>query len=233
MLGSHFAEKTISVSEEKLKELLTAGEEYRDKLLASPNNRFCSWEHCYSAFAEKRKEAKQDSVDILVLHLAGYLASWGMYRGSSFLLKQVDYLIHRPVVELLLKPQWDDLWNPSVEYLSRIENSRRVEQLAAEISRTYCEIIGREKEVSDTLATKILLGTLGCVPAYDNNFMKAVRALKCGIGVFNAASVSALAKFYEQHADAFEPLRASCSHGGIEYPPMKVLDMCFFSMGEK
>ena len=41
-----------------------------------------------------------NDVDYLTLQLAFYLASWGMYRGSSELL-QKDYLIHEPIVEII------------------------------------------------------------------------------------------------------------------------------------
>ena len=181
-----------------------------------------------------KPENKDNAIrELLALHLVGYLASWGMYRGSSFLLKDKDYLVHRPIVELLLKPEWEELWHPSAKWLAQIDNARRVVELSAEIDALYRQITGREKEITDTLVTKILLGTLGCSPAYDDNFKKAARSLKCGVGVFNEESLSALGRFYEEHADAFEPLRVSCGRDGIEYPSMKVLDMCFFAAGEK
>lgn len=41
--------------------------------------------------------------DYLSLQLAYYLASWGMLRGSSFLLWK-DYKIHIPMVKEMLKP---------------------------------------------------------------------------------------------------------------------------------
>ncbi|MFH1661746.1 MAG: hypothetical protein ABIA02_01460, partial [Candidatus Falkowbacteria bacterium] len=53
------------------------------------NHRYKSWEHCYNYFSLEDKEINKD---IACLHLAFYLASWGMYRGSTFLL-QKDYLI--------------------------------------------------------------------------------------------------------------------------------------------
>ena len=38
-----------------------------------------------------------------------YLASWGMYRGSGFLLKH-DYTIHLAVIDQLVAPQFCVLW---------------------------------------------------------------------------------------------------------------------------
>ena len=80
---------------------------YYDELRKDPNGRFRSWEHCYSNFYRARQEEKPD-IDYLSLQLAFYLASWGMYRGSSFLL-QKDYRIHTPVVEEILEDKYDVL----------------------------------------------------------------------------------------------------------------------------
>ncbi|MBQ8112212.1 MAG: hypothetical protein IJ146_03300, partial [Kiritimatiellae bacterium] len=65
---------------------------YNDSL-RDANGRYRSWEHCYKVFYEarlKRQKGGCPDYDYLCLHLAFYLASWGMYRGSSFLLQQ-DY----------------------------------------------------------------------------------------------------------------------------------------------
>ena len=52
-----------------------------------PNHRFKSWEHNYRIFCEEREKTNPD-IDKLSIHLSFYLASWGMYRGSSFLLQK-------------------------------------------------------------------------------------------------------------------------------------------------
>lgn len=226
-------EKSIIVSQQVVEGLLEAGKNYLEKLSSASDSRYRSWEHCYTAFATHRLERNEETIDLLTLHLTGYLASWGMYRGSTFLLKEKDYFVHRPVVELLLDPIWEDLWHPTTETLSQWENARRVEQLGEEISEIYCHLVGRSNKVTDTLRTKILLGTLGCSPAYDDNFKRAAGHLQCGVGSFNAASLVALAKFYYTYFDKFEAFRVSCGHDSLEYPPMKILDMCFFATGEK
>ena len=232
-MSGRVKEKTISISQERLEELLKSGEQYRRKLFSRPDSRYRSWEHCYAIFAANRKAEDEATKALLTLHLTGYLASWGMYRGKSFLLQDRDYLVHRPIVDLLLKPEWEELWYPSAKWLAQTDNAHRVVELGREIDGLYRQIAGRKKEITDTLVTKILLGTLGCSPAYDTNFKNAVSALRCGVGVFNGESLSAFGRFYEEHADVFEPFRVSCNHDGIEYLPMKVLDMCFFADGER
>ena len=70
--------------------------DFHSRLTDDKHHRYLSWEHCYDYFG-------QDEVDPdkACLHMAFYLASWGMYRGSAFLL-QKDYLIHKEVVSHLL-----------------------------------------------------------------------------------------------------------------------------------
>lgn len=57
-----------------------------------------SWRYCYNAFSDP--SATRES---LALHLGFYLASWGMMRGSSFL-REFDYTVHLPIVDILRSP---------------------------------------------------------------------------------------------------------------------------------
>lgn len=81
------------------------------------SHRYRSWEICRKAFDQYKNnglptdpQKKEEVVDYLALQLAFYLASWGMYRGSSFLL-YLDYTVHKPVVELLLKVRYKHLFD--------------------------------------------------------------------------------------------------------------------------
>lgn len=87
-----------------------------------------SWEICYQTFQmakemlETGKENELD-YDYLALQLAFYLASWGMYRGSSFL-KALDYRIHLPAVKWMLEPRYRDLFT-----LNPLADSKRYHEL--------------------------------------------------------------------------------------------------------
>jgi len=70
--------------------------EFYDQLKNDEYHRYKSWEHCFSYF-QKSQEIKNDYAS---LQLAFYLASWGMYRGSSYLLWK-DYKIHEDLIDLL------------------------------------------------------------------------------------------------------------------------------------
>jgi hypothetical protein len=58
--------------------------------------------------------------------------------------------------------------------------------------------------VSDILITKILMGTLGCVPAYDRFFVDTIRNYKIASGNFNRKSLYDLAEYYNDNRIALE-----------------------------
>lgn len=84
--------------------IISSSASFYNDLKQDENERYRSWEHCYSNFCHARERADAD-YNYLSLQLAFYLASWGMYRGSSFLL-QKDYKVHIPVVKELLKAKY-------------------------------------------------------------------------------------------------------------------------------
>ena len=208
------------------------------------NGRYRSWEHCYLAFREAREERKRngglkgDRYDYLSLHLAFYLASWGMYRGSSFLLKQ-DYKIHEGVVEEILHEKYDSLQGATCKVLK--DNIELLFELDKTLRKFYENIRKKINDevkngVSDTLITKILMGTLGCVPAYDRYFVKGIKEKEFNISpaCFSRKSIQALADFYVENENTFEETRSEmCIQGGrVEYPQMKLLDMGFWQIGK-
>ena len=77
--------------------IIKSSTEFYNDLKVDENGRYRSWEHCYSHFI-KARGSKEVDYDYLSLQLAFYLASWGMYHGSAFLL-QKDYKVHIPVVK--------------------------------------------------------------------------------------------------------------------------------------
>ena len=80
-------------------ELIKSAYDFYKELKKVKNERYLSWEHCYYIFSQSRNTDAPD-IELLCLHLSFYLASWGMYRGSSFLLQR-DYLVHKHAVETI------------------------------------------------------------------------------------------------------------------------------------
>lgn len=103
--------------------------------------------------------------------------------------------------------------------------ARKMEQIYVQ---KRADIDGRTS-VSEALLTKILLGTLGCVPAYDRYFVTAIRKFKIASGEFTPKSICHLAQFYLKNKAAFSSCRMSIN--GLEYPQMKAIDMCFWQIG--
>jgi len=215
--------------------IIKSATKFYDELKRDKNGRYLSWEHCYSEFYNSRnKKLSVQDVDYLSLHLAFYLASWGMYRGSSFLLQQ-DYKVHIPVVEEIMKQKYDVLQGIKC---SALKYSLDLLENLVKFMRTYYDTIRRSvaekdlhNELSDTLITKILMGTLGCVPAYDRYFIAGIKKEKVSTGNFNNNSLLKLIKYYEDNAEYFESIVMAMNIGDIPYPQMKFLDMGFWEIG--
>ena len=216
-------------------ELIDAAQIFYADARRDENGRSRSWEHCYRVFRDARTDPSPD-YDHLSLHLAFYLASWGMYRGSSFLL-QKDYKVLSPIVEEVLKPEYDCLFGVACADLREPEVQAWLTNVYDYIANYFRpmrdEVAGRvvDSPVSPVLITKILLGTLGCVPAYDTFFEKGARHLGIKEKNYNEDSLLELADFYEAHNDRLEEARRGMRVGDLIYPQMKLLDMGFWQVG--
>lgn len=173
------------------------------------------WEHCFKYFSKKPTEH-----DLGCLHLGFYLASWGMYRGSANI-RKFDYLVHEPIVNEVLLSQYDPLRGASLEYLSN--NLDLVWTLVEKIRTLYPSTIN----VTDTLLTKILMGTLGCTPAYDRYFRAGVAT--DGISqTFSRKGFHSLLQCCQVRSEGFWEAQKQIP----EYPVMRLVDMYYFAVGE-
>lgn len=202
------------------------------RLQQDPHHRFRSWEHCYGYF--QSNEINEEEVDTACLHLGFYLASWGMYRGSSFLL-QKDCFVHRRAVEEILNPKYKVLRNASFKQFFDDASVALLFELINKIKVSYEGIGDSEKKkarVTDTLVTKILLGTLGCVPAYDRFFIAGLKSQNLPYSYLNPTNFKEMIDFCSRHSEEFEVAQKIISTSR-EYPFMKLVDMYFWRLGEK
>ena len=196
---------------EKCNKFISALSEFYKNSRTDENGRFRSWEHCYKNFYKARSEKNPD-VDYLSLHLSFYLASWGMYRGSSFLLEK-DYRVHIPAINKILCPKYDVLLGANYKVLLDEDNQALLWELSEELEEYYKGIRSQVKgvniknPVSKTLITKILMGTLGCVPAYDRYYVQAVKQYGISVGGYNKESVKDVAKYYEESHNILNKLK--------------------------
>lgn len=216
--------------------VIKAANTFYETMSNDENGRFHSWEHCYKCFYDARTGSSHDD-DYLSLQLAFYLASWGMYRGSSFLL-QKDYKVHIPVVKELLKSDYDCLCGIDCKKFKRNRDAQNaLKELNKFLNKHYESVRNTVRgpavsnKVSDTLITKVLMGTLGCVPAYDRYFIEGIKIMKVSTRNYNLASLIKLVEFYEENHVRLEEIRKNFKVYGLPYPQMKLLDMAFWQIG--
>jgi hypothetical protein len=172
--------------------------------------------------------------DVLYGKMRPYLASWGMYRGSSFLLQHA-YTVHLGVVELLSSPRMSILWQQ--EFGAGPNDSQLLPIIlsAADLVRgTYQSFAtaNESRDASDTLVTKVLLGTLGCIPACDRYFIDGFKAAGFRYSYLNAKFVTRLSQIAARNLLGLRTAQSGiASATGVRYPLMKLLDMYFWQLG--
>lgn len=206
-------------------------EKYLEEIIEDEFHRYRSWDICFQAFSVSKQ------TDMLALELAFYLASWGMYRGSGGLL-QKNYLIHTDAVVILFSETNQKLkCNQSNEVTSKSINT--ILEVKKELTIHYSQQkfkrgVKEEKNISptDTLLSKIMLGTLGCVPAYDRYFIDGLKEMKMTHTSFNEASLKELFDFIGDNENEFDQAqKLILSKTNKHYPLMKILDMYFWQIG--
>ena len=200
---------------------------YYEQCDGDPDGRYRSWEHCYGFFRKHWRDLLQVE-KTAALQLGFYLASWGMYRGSSFLL-QHTYTAHLPVIRVLASPQFSNLWRRDVgTHDDDVELAATIMALVESVKAAY-ERFGKP---TDTLTTKVLLGTVGCLPACDRYFIQGFRARGSPYSCLNRSFVDRILRFGIDNRLELAALQAMIiDRGGLRYPLMKLVDMHFWQIG--
>ncbi|HEV3261862.1 MAG TPA: hypothetical protein VG013_33740 [Gemmataceae bacterium] len=162
------------------------------------------------------------------LQLGFYLASWGMYRGSTFLLQHA-YTVHVGVVDCLASSRFAPLWERDFgSEADDVELVPVILEAAEAISKAYRQF----GQPTETLVTKVLLGTFGCLPACDQYFVAGFRRAGLGYSYLNAKFVRKLLDFSRKHLTELRSEQADIrDHSGAHYPLMKLTDMYFWQLG--
>lgn len=206
---------------------------YLSGIISDEFHRYKSWDNCFKAFSVSEQS------EIHILELAFYLASWGMYRGSSGLL-QKNHLIHKGTVNIIFSENNQKLkCNEKNEVMK--ENIAAILEVKNELVKHYTQEkfiftkgTDEPKLISptDTLLSKIMLGTLGCVPAYDRYFIEGLKVCNIKHTNFNQASLSALFSFAAENKTKIEQAQKLINEKtSMHYPVMKILDMYFWQIG--
>jgi hypothetical protein len=191
-----------------------------------PHQRYVSFDYCFNYFQGARdgKGVLGANLEQSCLQLGFFLASWGMLRASSVLLRRsLTYYV--PVIEAIANADdaiWEiDAHNYSAQTISAlIDGCERIRAAFAE-------------PASPILVSKVMLGVYGCMPAFDENFRRGFR------GTFCAKSLSRVGAFYRDNVDLVERYRmptidfATGKPTRRRYSRAKVIDMIYYVEGDR
>lgn len=214
--------------------------EFQSSISKDENHRYKSWENCHEYFHKRRSEKSKKASNLDCLQLGFYLASWGMYRASSFLLDK-SYEVHSPVISEILKSKYKNIWD--INYCNITPKSDELNliiELYSQLKKLYSSQIKsknnqkKKKKVSDTLITKVLLGTLCCTPAYDRYFKEGCAKKKINPhSNFTKNSLIKIVKYYNLNKEEFELASTKIFNlRKIKYPAMKIVDMYLWQLGK-
>jgi hypothetical protein len=194
----------------------------------NPTGRYSSFDYCFNYFQSANEAQELDGLteggrmEVSCLQLAFYLASWGMLRGSSALLKRSVKHYEPAIRALVTMPA--ELWNVDADLCG--DRADVVLGAARQLRSAFPD------GASDILVTKVMLGVFGCVPAFDTYFKRGF-----GVSSFNRQSLRKVQDFYEQNATEIESHRvatldfATGASTTRRYPRAKIIDMHFFIAG--
>jgi hypothetical protein len=196
--------------------------------MADEHHRYRSWEHCYQYFHGLTAESVAVNRDTAALHLGFYLASWGMYRPSGFLF-QCGYTVHYGVINKIFQPQFSSLWTRDFGTADNDADLIPIILDAVQVIREAYKQVAGSREATDTLVTKVILGTFGSLPARDRLFNSGFEEARSGL---NTKFFTQLLKFTREHrSELLTEQRTIERVGGIKYPLMKLVDMYFWQIG--
>lgn len=268
-----------SVTSEELGKLTAAVEETIEELrrchslpadeLTKPFNRMHSWEECYEFFQNNlhalvhectypHNTSSSDSLlERATLHLSFYLASFGMYRGSTPYLQLSKEVFKEPLQKLFFSirqlPAYSDdqtKWNVSFINQDTAVLSYLIDDFVNPLCSNLCQ--GqvnykserlREYKVTPLFKMKVFMGIFGALPALDVNVKKGISVLerKCGLSLLSLKKLNdsvskenilAWLKFSDILDDisAFKEMTFP-STKGVAYPAMRKIDLWLWLVG--
>lgn len=204
------------------------------KSMSGADDRYSSFDYCYNYF--RTTGNLLEDIEKSCLTLGFYLASWGMFRGSSFLLqKSVKHF--QSTIEFVTTLD-KTTWEIDVDKYSDA-NIQTIMQINKEIKSRL--IPNGQSDL--TLTTKIMLGVFGFVPAFDNYFCSAFRRIasgECGFRRINRQSLTLIRDFYQENKQDIDRLAKetftidflSGRKTHLNYPKAKIIDMYGFTVGQ-
>jgi hypothetical protein len=198
-----------------------------------PDDRFASFDYCFNYFQSFRDKNRVADICSAVnieqscLQIGFYLASWGMLRGSSFLLDK-SAKFYEPLLTTIIELD-KEVWSVDVDTYTA-ENV----DILLEAANAIRNALDTRRWPSDTLVTKIMLGVFGNTPAFDSYFGDGL-----GLRNFNRKNLQRVAEFYHCHESVIDECSKSLHTlafvSGVDtnrhYSKAKIVDMVGFMEG--
>ncbi|MCI7480015.1 MAG: hypothetical protein MSA88_06225 [[Pasteurella] aerogenes] len=212
------------------KEILNFREEQKDI-----HHRYYSFDFCYSHFRQSKESGKID-IEKSCQVLWSYLASWGMLRGSSFLLQKNPAYLSDLVKWIYAQPV--STWQMDVQ-----DYKGKSEVILDLYEQAKNHLLKGKKHQAVTLVTKVLLGVFAIIPAYDRFFKDTFNDIagdECGFSTPNPKSLEIIHRFYEQNKkeldelsqdDTFRVVDFNGNKTNYAYSKAKLIDMYGFQVG--
>lgn len=203
-------------------------EAYDAGVAEDEHHRYRSWEYCYRFFQEAGPHGLRERRDTAALQLGFYLASCGMYRGSSFLLQRA-YTVHLGVIDVLTHPDLAVLWQRKPS--GKTSDAALIAPLLGLVSALR-DAYAPFGQATDTLITKVILGTVSVLPACDRFFIDGFKLSGLSYSAVNRRFIDRVFLLCFENRVELEASRSRIERSrGIHYPMTKLLDMYFCQVG--
>ena len=201
-----------------------------------PNERYASFDFCYNYFYSFYKQnklsglANKENLQMSCLQIGFYLASWGMMRGSSFLLEKSMRNFSNLIITI-------SKMNPKLWKIDVADYNEENISLILDCKQQIINALGKENRPSDTLVTKIMLGVFANIPAFDQYFKKFLKN-NGYCQTPNKKSLKQLNEFYLKNKNDFDFFKIhtfdflTSKETENIYTKAKLIDMCGFMDGQ-
>ena len=200
----------------------------------APIERNASFDYCFNHFQSFREQDRTNElvsrgcIEKSCLQLGFYLASWGMLRGSSFLLRR-SVKVYEPVIEAVAAAD-PALWDVDAHCYTPANI-----QLILDFRQQLIQAFGPANRPSDILVTKTMLGVFGNVPAFDSFFNRGFHVSGSG-----KRALEKVARFYHTHKSVIDGQQRPSTIDFVTgqrtsrlYTRAKLIDMIFWIEGAK
>ena len=204
--------------------------------IAFEDHRYSSYDYCYNYFRANDGNVILNDMEKSCAILGFYLASWGMMRGSSFLL-QKSYKYFEELIKYIATLD-RTIWEiQPTEYVEKYE-------VINKLYNDICEKVIEDNNREIVLITKIMLGVFGIVPAFDEYFCKCFKEINPQLSrftTFNKNSLEVIQNFYGENQTEIDSLSSQIftkdfvdwNVNRYNYTKAKIIDMYGFVVGTK